>query len=102
MHGRKKIQKAELTEEQKQEKRNKLDKIKQLNTKLIALRLKKDLDLARLDTTEKAALLSPDWTTLWNYRREILTHFFEQEVKEEEQDLECGKEEQPEKEGEKE
>ena len=35
-------------------------------------------DEASLLQTEKFAKLSPDFTTVWNYRREILTHLFEQ------------------------
>ena len=33
-------------------------------------------DLASLSQTEKFAKLSPDFTTVWNYRREILDHLF--------------------------
>lgn len=33
-------------------------------------------DLASLGQTEKFAKLSPDFTTVWNYRREILDHLF--------------------------
>lgn len=33
-------------------------------------------DLASLGQTEKFAKLSPDFTTVWNYRREILEHLF--------------------------
>ena len=33
-------------------------------------------DLASLGQTEKFAKLSPDFTTVWNYRREILQHLF--------------------------
>ena len=32
--------------------------------------------MASLGQTEKFAKLSPDFTTVWNYRREILEHLF--------------------------
>jgi len=36
-------------------------------------------DLACLGQTEKFAKLSPDFTTVWNYRREILEHLFKEQ-----------------------
>mmetsp|Transcript_11528 Transcript_11528/g.15571 ORF Transcript_11528/g.15571 Transcript_11528/m.15571 type:complete len:97 (+) Transcript_11528:114-404(+) len=34
-------------------------------------------DETSLGQTEKFAKLSPDFTTVWNYRREIIKHLFE-------------------------
>ena len=47
-----------------------------MNTKILKQRQDKVYDLASLGQTEKFAKLSPDFTTVWNYRREILDHLF--------------------------
>ena len=43
---------------------------------MLKQRSEKVYDLASLAQTEKFAKLSPDFTTIWNYRREILDHLF--------------------------
>ena len=45
---------------------------------MLKQRKDKVYDLASLGQTEKFAKLSPDFTTVWNYRREILEHLFAQ------------------------
>jgi len=47
-----------------------------INKTLLKKRADKEYDQASLEQTEKFSYLSPDFTTLWNYRREILTHMF--------------------------
>lgn len=75
-HGRKKQAKEELTPEQRREIETKLDKITLINQTLLRKRASKEYDRASLDQTEKYSMLSPDFATLWNYRREIIAHLF--------------------------
>ena len=76
-HGRKKTKPVELTEEQKKERHDKNKKIDAVNKLMLEMRAQKVYDEARLAKTEKFAKLSPDFSTVWNYRREILAHLFE-------------------------
>jgi geranylgeranyl transferase type-2 subunit alpha len=78
-HGRKKQAKEELTAEQKKEIESKLQKILLINQTLLKKRANKDYDRSSLEQTEKFSFLSPDFSTLWNYRREILDHLFANE-----------------------
>jgi len=73
-HGRKKQAKEPLTPEQLKEIETKLQKITLINQTLLKTRANKEYDRASLEQTEKFSVLSPDFSTLWNYRREILTH----------------------------
>lgn len=75
-HGRKKQKQRELTAEEIKQRDEKLVKIRAVNTKMLKQRNDKVYDLASLGQTEKFAKLSPDFTTVWNYRREILEHLF--------------------------
>lgn len=77
-HGRKKQKARTLTEEELKQRDEKLRKIKLVNAKMLKQRSDKVYDEASLGQTEKFAKLSPDFTTVWNYRREILEHFFSQ------------------------
>ena len=81
-HGRKKQEKKELTEEEKKALEEKLNKIITINKTLLRKRADKEYDQASLEQTEKFSFLSPDFQTLWNYRREIIEHIFETELKE--------------------
>jgi hypothetical protein len=44
---------------------------------MLQKRADKDYSVQSLAQTEKFSYLSPDFYTLWNYRREIITHMFE-------------------------
>jgi geranylgeranyl transferase type-2 subunit alpha len=55
----------------------KLEKIVIINQTLLNKRGLKDYSEQTLAQTEKFSYLSPDFYTLWNYRREIITHLFE-------------------------
>ena len=44
---------------------------------MLQKRADKDYSAQSLAQTEKFSYLSPDFYTLWNYRREIITHMFE-------------------------
>ena len=48
-----------------------------VNKQMLLKRKNKEYDEASLVQTEKFSFLSADFSTLWNYRREILLHLFE-------------------------
>jgi geranylgeranyl transferase type-2 subunit alpha len=75
-HGVKKQKPKQLTPEQIQQRDEKLIKIKLVNSKMLKQRSDRVYDEASLLQTEKFAKLSPDFNTVWNYRREILEHLF--------------------------
>jgi len=76
-HGRKKQEYKPLSEEERKTINAKLVKIDTINKTMLAKRANKEYDEASLLQTEKFSYLSPDFATLWNYRREILQHLFE-------------------------
>ena len=78
-HGRKKQARVEPTEEEKSAIQAKLDKIVIINKTMLNKRKNKEYDEASLAQTEKFSFLSPDFTTLWNYRREIIDALFEKQ-----------------------
>ena len=79
-HGRKKVDKTvQISEEELAGIRGKLEKIGRNNQILLQKRKDKEYTKETLMQTEKFSFLSPDFTTLWNYRREIMEHLFEQE-----------------------
>ena len=80
-HGRKKVERRELTPEEIKAIDIKLAKTDQNNKTLLLKRANKEYSLETLAQTEKFSFLSPDFTTLWNYRREILEWVFENECK---------------------
>jgi geranylgeranyl transferase type-2 subunit alpha len=49
---------------------------------LLTKRANKEYTWETLTQTEKFSFLSPDFSTLWNYRREIISSLFENELKE--------------------
>lgn len=71
-HGRKKQTQKPISEEEKAANATKLQKILIVNQQMLAKRESKDYSVQALQLTEKFSQLSPDFTTLWNYRREIL------------------------------
>ena len=79
-HGRKKVDKVQLTEKELEEVEAKLQKISKNNQILLTKRQNKEYTRETLTQTEKFSFLSPDFSTLWNYRREILVHLFTVEL----------------------
>lgn len=69
-----------MTPEEIAEIEAKLAKIGQNNKILLTKRANKEYTLETLKQTEKFSFLSPDFQTLWNYRREIMVHLFANEV----------------------
>lgn len=76
-HGRKKEAFKQPTPEEVAAAKDKLNKIVLINTTMLAKRNAKEYTLDSLAQTEKFSILSPDFNTLWNYRREIITHLFQ-------------------------
>lgn len=77
-HGRKKVDKTqEISEAELAEIKKKLEKINRNNQVLLQKRRDKEYTEETLVQTEKFSFLSPDFTTLWNYRREILVYLFD-------------------------
>jgi hypothetical protein len=75
-HGRKKQAKPELSPEELKVIETKLQKITVINQTLLKKCHAKEYDRASLEQTEKFSFLSPDFSTLWNYRREIISYLF--------------------------
>lgn len=76
-HGRKKQALKVPTEEEVKANAEKLEKIVIINQTMLKKRAEKDYSAQSLAQTEKFSYLSPDFYTLWNYRREIITATFE-------------------------
>jgi len=72
-HGRKRSQRRELTPEELAKANAKLEKIIKINKAFLEKRVQKEYSEKTLEITQKIALLSPDFDTVWNYRREIIT-----------------------------
>lgn len=77
-HGRKRSQRRELTPEELEAANTKLQKIERINKKFLENRVNKVYTEKTLELTQKIAILSPDFDTVWNYRREIITALNEQ------------------------
>lgn len=76
-HGRKKQAQQEApSAEELVARKAKLEKIVLINKTMLAKRASKDLSKESFAQTEKFASLSPDFMTLWNYRREIFKHLW--------------------------
>lgn len=79
-HGRKKVDKTQqISEKELAEIKQKLEKINRNNQILLQKRKDKEYTKETLMQTEKFSFLSPDFTTLWNYRREIMLDLFSKE-----------------------
>jgi geranylgeranyl transferase type-2 subunit alpha len=76
-HGRKKEAQKVPSAEEIAKNQEKLDKIVQINKQLLKKRAEMDYSEQALAQTEKYSFLAADFYTLWNYRREIITHLFE-------------------------
>lgn len=72
MHGRKREPKKKLSEAEEAAIQAKLDKINKINQAFLTKRENKDYDPKNLEYATKIATLSPDFSTIWNYKREIM------------------------------
>ncbi|CAI2370270.1 unnamed protein product [Moneuplotes crassus] len=74
IHGRKRSQRREMTQEELDKANAKLKKVEKINKGFLEKRKAKEYTEKTLEMTMKMAALSPDFDTIWNYRREIITH----------------------------
>jgi geranylgeranyl transferase type-2 subunit alpha len=75
-HGRKKQAAKQPSEEEIKANGAKLEKIMIINKQMLKKRNEQDYSKEAFAQTEKFSYLSPDFYTLWNYRREIITQLF--------------------------
>jgi geranylgeranyl transferase type-2 subunit alpha len=75
-HGRKKQAARQPSEEEIKANGAKLEKIMIINKQMLKKRNEQDYSKEAFAQTEKFSYLSPDFYTLWNYRREIITQLF--------------------------
>ena len=75
-HGRKKQAAKQPSEEEIKANSAKLEKIMIINKQMLKKRNEQDYSKEAFAQTEKFSYLSPDFYTLWNYRREIITQLF--------------------------
>ena len=75
-HGRKKQAAKQPSEEEIKANGAKLEKIMIINKQMLKKRNEQDYSKEAFAQTEKFSYSSPDFYTLWNYRREIITQLF--------------------------
>lgn len=73
-HGNKKKEKKPLTEEETKNIEDKLLKIKLITEGIIKKKEEKDYSDKQLENLLKSSVLMPDFYTLWNYRKDIISH----------------------------
>ena len=74
-HGNKKKEKKPLTEEETKNLEEKLNKIKLITEGILKKKQEKDYSEKQLENLLKSSILMPDFYSLWNYRKDIITHF---------------------------
>jgi hypothetical protein len=72
-HSQKKKEKQILTEEEQKKIEDKLDKIKAIQTRILKMKNDKESDIKNLDILLKAGILMPDFSTMWSYRKELIS-----------------------------
>jgi len=82
MHGRKREDEEKLTADQRSECQRKIGKYVALKDAVLAKRSTQALDEEAYQLSAKLLEINPDFYSLWNYRRDILNHFFETKPKE--------------------
>ncbi len=73
-HSNKKKEKKILTEEEQKKIEEKLEKVKAIQNRIIKMRKNNETDIKNLDFILKAGILMPDFSTMWNYRKELILH----------------------------
>jgi len=74
-HGNKKKEKKPMTEEDSKNLEDKLIKIKTITEGILKKKEEKDYSEKQLDNLLKSSVLMPDFYTLWNYRKDIITNY---------------------------
>jgi geranylgeranyl transferase type-2 subunit alpha len=80
MHGRKRVDKSAPAEpeEERQERLKKIAKYTKLSETVLGLRAAQVMTPEAFALTTKLLEINPEIYTLWNYRRDMLLHFFAQ------------------------
>lgn len=73
MHGRKR-ETGQISEEEKLDRLKKIGKYTKLVDSVLQMNSVKDCSSTALELTKKILELNPEFSTLWNYRRNILIH----------------------------
>jgi len=74
-HGNKKKEKKPMTEEESKNLEDKLLKIKTITEGILKKKEEKDYSEKQLDNLLKSSVLMPDFYTLWNYRKDIISNY---------------------------
>ena len=72
-HGNKKKEKKAITEEESKSIEEKLNKIKSITEGILKKKEDKDYSEKQLENLLKTSVIMPDFYTLWNYRKDIVT-----------------------------
>ena len=72
-----------MTEEELEKANKKLEKVAKINKAFLQKRIEKEYSQKTLEMTQKLSALSPDFETVWNYRREIIEFLNKEKTAEE-------------------
>ncbi len=79
MHGRRKADRKQSTEEERKIRAAKIAKYNAAKAAVLSLRARGARDGASLAATAAVAEVNPDFYSVWNFRRDIITHIIQQE-----------------------
>jgi len=79
-HDRPRVRKEDIDQQKEQVKKLKIKEFVSFKNKLVDGRSQGNYDLSILDALDKGVMLGPDINTLWNYRKQILCHYMQQEI----------------------
>jgi hypothetical protein len=82
-HSNKKKEKQILTDEEQKKIEEKLEKIKAIQNRILKMKFDKETDIKNLDILLKAGILMPDFSTMWSYRKELIS-FHKSQIPQEE------------------
>ncbi len=79
-HDRPRVRKEDIDHQKEQVKKLKIQEFVNFKNKLVDGRSHGHYELEILDSLDKGVMLGPDINTLWNYRKQILCHYMQQEL----------------------
>ena len=71
-HGRKKEDEVKKTESERKKEEEYMIKVQKINSELIKIRIEKEMKIENLDLTKTALILSSDFESIWEFRRELI------------------------------